>query len=189
MQVVIVPIVNDSKILKNAESLKKEIEKTASVEIDLTDKSPGEKFNYWEMKGVPLRIDLGLKDLESKKLTVFRRDLDKKEVINEKDLMKYIEKVSKESGENLKKQADHVFKSRVKEASSLNDVKKIIDNGGIVRCGFCSVGKEGVKCAEKVEKETGAKVRGTMLEKEKASGKCVVCGDKASHIVYIARDY
>ncbi|HLF54065.1 MAG TPA: aminoacyl--tRNA ligase-related protein, partial [Candidatus Nanoarchaeia archaeon] len=76
LQVAIVPIADDSKVVKKALELKKEIEKYASVEIDNSEKSAGEKFNYWEMKGVPIRIDIGLKDLKEKKITVFRRDLD-----------------------------------------------------------------------------------------------------------------
>ncbi|MEI6850170.1 MAG: aminoacyl--tRNA ligase-related protein, partial [archaeon] len=97
LQVVIVPIADDEKILKKANELKKEIQKIASVEIDTTDKSAGEKFNLWEMKGVPIRIDLGLKDIASKKITVFRRDINKKEQVDEKDLTEYVNKVAIES--------------------------------------------------------------------------------------------
>ena len=189
LQVVIVPISNDGKLIEKAKKLKKKIEEFASVEIDLNDKSPGEKFNYWEMKGVPVRIDLGLKELESKKLTVFRRDLDEKQIIDEKDVMKYIKKIAEESGKNLIKKADKVFESRIKNAKNLNEMKKIIEEGGIARCNFCSVGKEGISCAEIVEKQAGATVRGTRLEKEKLFGKCAICGKNASEVVYVAREY
>src|SRR3972149_9054490 len=176
LQVAIIPIIDDKKVLKKAEELKKEIEKIASVEIDTSEKSAGEKFNYWEMKGVPIRIDVGLKDLEAKKLTVFRRDTGKKEVIPEKDFMKHIEKAALESGKNLTKQADKLFEGRIKDVKSLDDLKKAIESGSIARCGFCSVEMDGAKCAEIVEKQTGATIRGTKLEKEKASGKCIACG-------------
>ena len=188
-QVVIVPVSSDAKVLKKAEELKKEIEKVAYVEIDLSEKSAGEKFNLWEMKGVPIRIDVGPKDITAKKLTVFRRDLDKKEVIPEKDLMKYIEKVKNECGKNLTKQADKLFEGRIKDVKDVSEMKKAIESGSIARCGFCSVEMDGAKCAEVVEKEVGADVRGTKLEKEKASGKCVVCGKPAKHVVYVARQY
>jgi prolyl-tRNA synthetase len=66
----------------------------------------------------------------------------------------------------------------------------IINDGGIAKVEFCSVEKEGEKCAEKIEKETGAQVRGTRLdEKQSPKGKCAICGKKANHIVYIARAY
>tara|TARA_Y100000034_G_scaffold98952_1_gene121379 strand:- start:245 stop:1696 length:1452 start_codon:yes stop_codon:yes gene_type:complete len=189
--VAIVPIGEDKELVKKAEILKKKIsEFTDEVVIDLDDrKSPGEKFNHWEMKGIPVRIDLGRKELKDKKLSVFRRDLNKKELIDENDLMKYLKKVSVESGENLRKEADKLFKGRVKDADTIAKVKWILGDGGIARCGFCSVGKDGEACAEKVEKEVGAEVRGTLLDKEKASGKCVFCGKDAKEVVYIARSY
>lgn len=189
LQVVIVPIVNDIKVMKKAKLIKKEIEKFASVEIDGSDKSAGEKFNYWEMKGVPIRIDIGLNDLNAKKVTVFRRDLDKKEALAEKNLVAYVKKVAKESGKNLIKQADKLFDDRIKDVKNVSEMKKAIMEGKIARCGFCSVGMDGAKCAEVVEKDAGASVRGTKLEKEKASGNCVVCKKKANHIVYVARQY
>jgi prolyl-tRNA synthetase len=72
----------------------------------------------------------------------------------------------------------------------MSEIKKIIDNGGIAKIPFCSVEKDGEKCAEKIEKEINAQVRGTRLdEKEKVSGKCAICGDRANHLVYIARAY
>jgi prolyl-tRNA synthetase len=189
LNVVIVPIKEDMEIIKKAEKLRDEIQKITSVEIDNSDKSAGEKFNYWEMKGVPVRIDLGLKDIEKKKLTVFRRDIDKKEVIDEKDIIKYLKEVEKESGENLTKQADKIFEGLVKSAKSKDEVKKIIEKGGIARCMFCTIEREGEKCAEIIEKETGAEVRGTNLEVEEAKGSCVVCGKEAKKVVYVARAY
>ncbi|MBR9701973.1 proline--tRNA ligase [Candidatus Pacearchaeota archaeon] len=188
LQVAIIPI--DKKANKKAEALKKEIQKFASVEIDYSDKRPGEKFNHWEMKGVPIRIDLGLKDLEKKKLTLYRRDLDKKILINEKDLIKTIQKISKEFTKNLIKKADKVFEGRIKDTKNIKEIKAAIKQGAIARCGFCSVEKDGTPCAEIIEKQTGAEVRGTRLdEKSKPLGKCVICNKKANHIVYIARSY
>jgi prolyl-tRNA synthetase len=188
LQVTIIPI--DKKLNKKAKELKKEIKKFASVEIDYSDKRPGEKFNYWEMKGVPIRIDLGLKDLEKKQITIFRRDLNKKEIIKEKDIIKTIKKISEEFTNNLKKESDKIFNGKIKQAKNLNEIKKIIKQGGIVKCEFCSVNKEGISCAEIIEKETRAEVRGTKLdEKEKPKGKCVICKKPAKHIVYIAKAY
>ena len=191
IQVVIVPIdKDDSKLKQKAEKLKKEIEKFASVKIDYSDRRPGEKFNYWEMKGVPIRIDLGLKDLKNKKITIFRRDLDKKILVSESKILDEIKKIGKETTKNLIKKADKLFQDKIKDAKNLMEIKKIINEGGIARGGFCSVEKEGEKCAELIEKETGAQVRGTKLdEKQKPNGKCVICGKKANHIVYIARAY
>jgi len=191
VQVMIIPIdVNDKKIMKKAETLKKEIGKFASVEIDLTERRPGEKFNYWEMKGIPIRIDLGLKDLEKKQVTIFRRDLDKKEFVSDKEAIKKIKDIAKVFTKNLIKKADKVFDGRVKDAKNLTEIKKGIKEGAIVKCSFCSVDKDGAKCAEIVEKDVVAEVRGTRFdEKDKPKGKCPLCGKKANHIVYIAKSY
>ncbi len=196
-QVVIIPI--DKKVKQKAEQLKRKIEKIASVEIDYSDKRPGEKFNYWEMKGVPIRIDLGLKDLEKNRITIFRRDLNRKEIsVKSKDVkepienivLKRIKEISKEFTKNLIKQADKVFENRVKEAKSIKEINSAIKEGAIVKCNFCSLEKDGEKCAEVIEKEIGAEVRGTKLdERQKPSGKCVICGKEANHIVYIAKSY
>lgn len=192
LKVVIVPIEDNEKILSKAEELKRRISEALgiiNVEIDKSEKSAGEKFNHWEMKGVPLRIDLGKNEINTGKLSIFRRDLNKKEIIEEKDLILYINKIEKEFDSNLKKQADHIFDGLVKPASNKKEIKKIIEEGGIARCHFCSVEKEGENCAEVIEKEIGAQVRGTKLGEEKRNGKCAICNKAGKEIVYIARSY
>lgn len=188
-QIMIVPIKDDESLIKKAKELKEKLPPFASVDIDLSEKSAGEKFNLWEMKGVPLRIDLGFKDLENKSLTIFRRDINQKEQIKEVDFFKKLDKLILEYDKNLFSQADSIFENRVSDVSNLDDLKKAIESGHIGRCNFCSVDKEGTSCAEIVEKETGATVRGTKLVKEKASGKCIVCEGEAKEVVYVARQY
>ena len=185
--IAIVPI--DNAALNKAKEIEKKISEFADVIIDTSDKSPGEKFNYWEFKGVPVRIDIGKNELKNKVLSVFRRDLNKKETIKEKDLISYLEKIKKESKTNLKNQASKLFKDRIKEAKNIKELKKSIADGNIVRCNFCSVSNDGEKCAEIIEKESGARVRGKNLKEEKAQGNCIICNKKANHVVYIAKDY
>jgi prolyl-tRNA synthetase len=187
--IAIVPINNDAKLVKKALELKKKL-KDYEVVIDLSEnKTPGEKFNYWELKGIPIRIDLGLKEIAEKKLSVYRRDLDRKESISDSDLLKYVEKVKKESSKNLMKEADGMFKGRVKDAKDLKGLKAIIEAGGIVACDFCSTEMDGEKCAGKLEKEFNAEVRGTILDAKDSKGKCIVCGKQGEEKVYIARAY
>ncbi|MDP1729162.1 MAG: proline--tRNA ligase [archaeon] len=190
-QVVIVPIKDDEKLLNKAKELQHLISDLASVEIDTSEKSAGEKFNYWEMKGVPLRIDLGFKDLENKKITIFRRDINQKEVIEERNLKEYIRKISIEFDNNMIKQADKLFDSKIKDANNLDEIKNIIEEGSIARINFCSIDKTGEQCAEIIEKEVGAQVRGTKLEQEPLFGnkKCAICDKEAKEVVYIAKSY
>jgi prolyl-tRNA synthetase len=192
IQVMIVPIKNDEKLLKKAEEIKKELEsQEISVEIDKTEKSAGEKFNYWEMKGIPIRIDLGFKDIENKKLTIFRRDINEKQIIEEKNLNEFIKKIRIDFDNNMIKQADKLFDSMIKDAKDKTEIKKIIETGGIARVNFCSVDKDGASCAEIIEKEIIAQVRGTQLKKETLFGtkKCAICNKPAKEVVYIAKSY
>ncbi len=189
VQIVIVPIRDSKEILERAEELKKELEAFASVEIDLTEKTAGEKFNHWEMKGIPIRIDLGMKDIEKNVVTLFRRDKGEKLVVPEKEIVQTIKHLSKEYDANLIKEADKVFENRIKNVSDIGELKKTIEEGNIGRCCFCSVEKDGTSCAEVIEKETLATVRGRKLEGEIASGNCIVCGKNAKEVVYVARQY
>lgn len=187
-QIVFVPLSESAR--KKALELKEKLSGLGyRVHVDVSENSAGEKFHTWELKGVPLRVDLGDKELKEKKLSVFRRDNNKKESISEKEFLDYVEKTSGEFDKHLIKQADALFEGKIRNAKNIKDIKEIVEGGGIARCGFCSVGLDGEKCADKIASEAGAEVRGTRLEKEKASGNCVVCGEKAKEIVYVGRSY
>lgn len=192
-QIVIVPVAfeKDSKVLKKAEELKEKLECSGyRTELDSSDSTAGEKFYFWEMKGVPFRIEIGPKELKEKSLQIYRRDSGKKEKVSESSLLKWIEKYSKEYSKNLKHQADEKFHGFIKDANSKEEVSSIIEGNSIVRCGFCSVSRDGEKCAEEVEKDFGARVRGTRVDKKEfPKGNCIICGKQAKNVVYIAREY
>ncbi|MFA5125566.1 MAG: proline--tRNA ligase [archaeon] len=191
-QIVIIPILaeKEPKVLKKAQEIMQILkEKGYRVELDDTDKRPGEKFYYWEMKGVPLRIEIGPKDLKEGKIVVSRRGAENKTSVLEKDIAKEVEKQGKELSENLKKQAMKSFEGLIKDVKTIEDIKNIVGTG-IARANFCSVEKDGTPCAEVIEKETGGKVRGTRGDtNENPIGNCVICGKKATKVVYIAKDY
>lgn len=187
--VAIVPIGNDEKLISKAHETEAKLSEFCDVVIDTSEKSPGEKFNTWELRGVPIRIDLGEKEVESKKLSLFRRDLNKKESISEKDLVKHIQEIKEQFTANLIKEADKVFTNRIVDAKTIESMKKSIESGNIVRCAFCSIEIDGEKCADLIKEKTGAEVRGTNLEEEQAHGNCIACGKSAKKIVYVARSY
>lgn len=186
-QIVFVPL--NERAEKKARELAAKLPAELAWEIDLREVSPGEKFNTWELKGVPMRVDIGDNELKDKKLSVFRRDTNKKEFVAEKDFVSFVKTFGNDYDAHLTKQADSVLAGRVKDAKSLSELKKLIESGHVSRAGFCSVGNEGTICAEKIEKEYGAEVRGTKLEGEKAGGSCIACGEKANAVVYIGRSY
>ena len=187
-QVVFVPLSETAK--KKAFVLKEKLEATSiRVYVDESENSPGEKFNTWELKGVPLRVDIGDKEIKEKKVSVFRRDNNKKELIAEKDFLDYVGECAKSFDAHLIKEADALFEGRIKNAKSIKEIKGLVEAGNVARSMFCSIEIDGAACAEKVGAETGAQVRGIRLESEKASGNCVACAEKATKVVYIGRSY
>ena len=192
LQVIIIPILADKepKVLKECEKIKELLEKDGiSVEIDNSSKRPGEKFYFWEMKGVPLRIEIGPRDLEKKKALLYRRDNGKKIEIEIKNIKSEVVKNGEALSKNLKKIAEKDFVGIVKDCKTVAEIKKVVGKG-IARANFCSCGMDGEKCATVIEKESGGEVRGTRIDiNEKAKGKCVVCGKAAKEIIYIAKAY
>ncbi len=194
VQIVIVPILFDKtrdKVIKKCNELKKKLSKYI-VEVDLRENSSGWKFNQWELKGVPIRLEVGPKDLETKSVMLARRDKNKKEKIFEKDLVKTIDKIAKGFTSDLIKKAQKQFKDNIIEANTLKEIKKAIGQEKIVKICFCSMEKEGENCANKIKDDVTAEIRGTMVKKKetpKAEDKCVICGKKAQHYVYVAKSY
>ena len=192
IQIVIVPIYkkeNKKAVKKYAEKIRDKL-KGYRVKIDNRDfYTPGWKFNEWELKGVPFRLEIGEKEMKKKSLTLFTRDTEKKESLTLNKLSK-IKNYSEDFDERLRKKAEKFIESRIINCKIKGEVKRALNSGKIARVNFCSVEKDGEKCAEYVEKELEAGVRGTRADKkEKPSGKCVVCNMAAKEVVYIAKSY
>ncbi len=192
IQTVIVPIYNEKnkdKIIKYAKEIENRlIRENVRVEIDKTDKRPGEKFYYWEMKGVPFRLEVGGKEFKGKKVILFERDTKKKSSLTLAKLN--FSKLGKEFDNRLRKKAEKFLNSRIVNCKSKEQVEKVLEDKKIARVNFCSLGKEGEKCAEYVEKNLLANVRGERVDiKEKPNGKCIYCNKEAHHVVYIAKSY
>ncbi|MDO8537888.1 MAG: proline--tRNA ligase [archaeon] len=194
VQVIIIPIAieKNKKIKETAIKIQKELlELGLRVEIDFSDKKLGEKFYFWEMKGIPLRIEFGEKELKAKKATVFRRDNKEKKQIAFVQLKKQIPLIGKALTDALKKKSANAFEKNIIEANSVIDVSKALGSGKIAKANFCSIELIGEKCAEQLEKQVqGAQVRGIRIDKnELPKGNCIVCGKTATKVVYIARSY
>ncbi|MBI2671803.1 proline--tRNA ligase [Candidatus Woesearchaeota archaeon] len=191
--IVVVPILFDktkTKVLKKADEILRRLNDYDIFMDKREEYTPGYKFNEWEMKGVPIRIEVGPNDLENKTFTIFRRDINKKYAIKEKDLEKEILKIKKEFTSNLIKKTEVEFKNNIKEAKNFEEMRNIIENEKIARVCFCSLDKEGENCATKIEKELGAFVRGKKVGKiEKPFRNCVICNKKSKEVVYVAKSY
>ena len=191
-QIMIVPIFtkeNKSQILKYCESIQNEL-KCYRVEIDSRETySPGWKFHESELKGVPFRIEIGNNELQNKEITLFTRDTGKKEALALKNLSSF-GKRGIEFDERLKSKAENFMKDKIADCKSKEDLAKAMQNGKIARVNFCSLESPGIKCAEEIEKEYGASVRGNLAnKKEIPKGKCVICKRPAESVAYIGKSY
>ena len=193
VQVIIIPIFNKKnkkKILNEIKKINKKIESFGiKTKIDDDQKRPGEKYYEWELRGVPFRLEIGEKEIKEKKLTLFIRDTLKKQKISINQLKK-IKQLGKEFDSRLISKADKFLKNKIINCKTKQEIKNAIKNKKIARINFCSIDKQGEKCAEIIEKEINAEVRGTLANKHKKStGKCTICGKPAKEIVYLGRSY
>lgn len=199
IDVVIVPIIKSkfdpTNIIKKCEELKAKLDgEGLNVKLDLSDKTPGFKYAQWELKGVPVRIEVGEKEVSEGKVTLAVRDTRQRSQILDKDVQDKIHKIGEEMSIRLKKSADAYLATHVKDAESIEEVKDILDNvRGYARVNLHSIEMDGKECADNLQSETkGGKVRGILVGKdEQPFGKktCVVCGKPAKNVVYIARQY
>lgn len=192
VQVVIVPIFNDSNkdmVMKEAESLKSTLD-DFRIELDSRDDyTPGRKYNYWELKGVPLRIEIGPRDIEKKQFVLVRRDTGEKESVEQSKAKISVKGALKKMQKDMIKKADKFFKKNIREAGSMEKLKTILrEKGGLVKIHWCG----DVECADYIKAETdGGIIRGTLFngKDEKKKGRCVHCKKETDQIVHIAKQY
>jgi len=192
IHIVIIPIFYNSndkkKVMKKAEDIKKKLEKENLKVIldDRTEYTPGWKYNEWELKGIPLRIEIGPKDVQKKQVVIARRDNSKKEFVKETSIVKKVKETLNSIQNSLFKKADKFLKEHITTVKTFNEFKEILEKkGGFIRACHCL----DEKCEERIKEETGATIRLIPFEKEKVFSNCVYCGKKADVVVYFAKAY
>ena len=194
VQVVIVPFhseKNNDKIDEKIDLIRAEfLRENIDVKVDDSPKRPGEKFFFWEMKGVPFRIEIGEKELEKKEVTVFIRDTKEKISVKLDNLAEEIKNLGAEYDERLLARADEFFEDKIVNCENKDQIKETLEKNKIARFNFCSDQVDGAGCAEFVEKELQSRIMGTKAdEDEKATGKCPICGKDATVVVYAGKSY
>ena len=190
VQVIIIPIMFDKtkkEVRNKAEDIITILKKDFRVEIDSRDEyTPGWKFNEWEMKGVPLRLEIGPKDLANGQVMVVRRDTGEKMAVKEEKLVETVEKLLNNIQENLFNKAKSFLQKNIREVSDYNKFKEVIEKKrGLIKTYWCG----NKDCEDKIKEETKASIRCIPFEQEEASGKCIYCGKESSTLVYFARAY
>jgi prolyl-tRNA synthetase len=183
IQIVIIPIYDNktkTNVLTAAKKLANQLEKEFRIYLDDREKyTPGWKFNEWEIKGVPLRIEIGPKDIIGKQITVVRRDNLKRFALKKfsnKKIAKILDEIQISLFEKAKSFVDEHYKS----AKTYSELKNLVQTN-FVEIGWCGL----EACENKVKNDLNAKIY--ILPDKKAVGKCVICGKTAKHIVYVAK--
>ncbi|MHA1194582.1 MAG: proline--tRNA ligase [Promethearchaeota archaeon] len=193
IQIVIVPIIYKGKediVMSKAREIFDLLKDKYHVKIDDSDESVGNKFYYWELKGVPLRIEVGPRDIEKEQVVIVKRHDSQKYIVKENELEKKIDELASNYTKEVREKSLIDFESQIEIVYEKDTAIEAIKNGKIVCCGFCSIDKDGEPCAEVVEKEIGAFVRGKRVDEEKHEfGTCLICGKEAKCTVYLAKSY
>ncbi|MFW9939847.1 MAG: proline--tRNA ligase [Candidatus Thorarchaeota archaeon] len=193
IQIIIIPIIFKGKeqlVLEKAKEICNIFKDKYTVRVDESDESVGNKFYLWELKGVPIRIEVGPNDVEKQQVVIVRRYDGKKFNIKEGDLEKKVDDLVANYTKEIKQRSLIDFESQIECVYEKDAAVEAIKNGKIVCCGFCSIGMDAYHCAEVVEKEIGGEVRGKRVDEEKNEfATCVICGKPAGCTVYIAKSY
>ena len=193
IQIIIIPIIfkgKETSVMEKAKELYNIFKDNYSVKIDDSDESVGNKFYYWELRGVPIRIEIGPKDIEKNQVVIVKRHDGQKFFVKENDLKEFIDNIATNYTKEIREKSLIDFESQVEVAYEKDAAIEAINNGKIVCCGFCSIDFDGEHCAEVVEKEIGGFVRGKRVDEEKHEfASCIICNQPATCTVYIARSY
>jgi prolyl-tRNA synthetase len=187
IQVVIVPILfkgKESGVMEKAKNVDAQLsEMGLRTHIDTRDYSAGFKFNEWELKGVPLRIEIGPKDLEAGEMTLVTR-LGHKE--KTKEINRIVELLN-EIQRTLALKSEKFLLDNIKNVNSMHQLKEEAKKGGFFRGNWCGSGE----CEAFIKSDSGgAEIRGTLYNKnEEPFAQCLHCGRDAKHVVYIAKAY
>jgi|SRR3989344_3892266 len=191
IQVVIIPIVTKDTDGSNINNIATKVFETLEssdirVKLDDSDQSPGWKFNQYELEGVPIRIEIGATEAQSRKIRIVRRDNKVSMDISLDKLGAEIEKLLKDMQGDLLHRSKKLTQENTKQADTYDEFKEIMKtNRGFIEAFWC----ENPKCEEKIKEETKASTRCLPLDAIEARGKCIYCGKEAKSRWIFAQSY
>ena len=188
IQAVIVPVaMHKEGVKEKAEELYNSLSEKYKVELDVREQySPGYKFNDWEMRGVPVRIEIGPRDIEANKCVVVRRDTAEKIDVSLDELSGKLNEILEKIQKNMYEECKKNVEQKTTVATNMDEFTENLNNNqGYVKTMWCG----DAECEEKIHELTGAKSRCMPFEQEKISDKCVYCGKTADKMVVWGRQY
>jgi prolyl-tRNA synthetase len=190
-QVIIVPIYKDQSkdvVKQKAYELEKKL-KDSNIRAFTDDRdeyTSGWKFNDWEMKGVPLRANIGLRDIQENQVELIRRDTKERFYVKEKELVNQTLSILQKIQLNLLDSAKKHLRTNTRTATSLIELLSVLDaTGGFVACSWC--GKR--ECEDLVKEKTTADIRILPFNPKKNVSTCIACGNQGTIEVYFGRAY
>ena len=186
-QVVVIPIASHKEgVVEKACEITERIKNVCRVKLDNTDRSPGWKFSEYEMKGVPLRLEIGPKDIEKNQCVLVRRDNREKYFVSLDELETKIPELLKAVNDGLYEKALKRREEMTYTANNLEEIKEIADTKpGFIKSMWCG----SLECEEKLKEEAGITSRCMPLEQEHLGDKCVCCGKPATKMIYWGKAY
>lgn len=190
-QVIIVPIYKDQSkevVKQKAYELEKKLKdfNIRAFTDDRDEYTSGWKFNDWEMKGVPLRANIGLRDIQENQVELIRRDTKERFYVKEKEFVKQTLSILQKIQSNLLDGAKKNLQTNTRTAASLVELLSILDaTGGFVACSWC--GKR--ECEDLVKEKTTADIRILPFNPKNNVSTCIACGNQGTIEVYFGRAY
>lgn len=187
IQVVLLPIRAETPLIKYCQELAGQLTTVGlRVRVDERDERIGFKHNDWELKGVPVRIEVGAKEIESGELSLIRRDNNERSQVAAADLSGHLPVLLGHIQTSLYKQSLQYLQKNTHQVDSYDEFKRIMTKDkGFIRAFWC----ENQDCADKVKEETKATIRCLPLDAKEERGECILCGKKASHRWLFAQAY
>ena len=191
IQVIIIPIYYSDEDKEKIQKMSKEIEeklRDAKIRVQVDNReqlTPGFKFNDWEMKGIPLRIEIGPKDLEKNQVTFARRHNRQKD---DQMIIGLVERVVSELDkihDDMFSDAKKILEDRTIEVETYDDFKMELEKGRLIKAPIC----DNPKCEEEIKEETSADVRVITSDSDDTSSKCIKCSDQSTSRPLFARGY
>ena len=187
-QVVVIPIAaHKANVLEQCRLLKERLERSGvRVKLDDSDNSPGWKFNEYEMKGVPLRLEMGPRDIENGVITVSRRDrAGEKFTVTAGEIETKVKELLADIHKSMYDKAAAFMRSRIVEVDDMASLKTAVDGGNFAFGTWCG----NRACEETIKAQTGASTRNIPFEQPQEKGHCVCCGKKGAVKIYFGKAY
>ncbi len=191
VQVVIIPIYysdeEKQKVLKKANEIQNIfVKKNIRVHVDDREElTPGYKFHDWELRGIPLRIEIGPKDIEKNKVVLAKRYNKEKLDLSFDEINEKIESILDDIQKQMLVAAKKILEKMTRDVSNYDEFKSELEKGGFLQSPWC--GKE--ECEAKIKEETSAEIRVIPFESENSSKKCVYCNEQSVSMPIFARGY